>query len=298
VTPLTHPDVFVALGHSYSELGQHDQAIRLFQDCLDQLSHSELSSEPTYVRFATYLSYALADAGDLAGARAAVEEAVAHAATIEDAYSRVRLYWSRARLASMAGENASALADIRTAITLLKQTEDTLHLGLAYLLQGEFLLEADRLDEAEATLELASRVIGGADAQHRAGLLAEQAKLAARRGHGPQAVELAQQALAIVGTQTPSEEGRARWALAEALAASGDHAAADEQFSRAEQLLEDEGRYIVQVLKAHARIARDAGRLNDAIALLERATEHAANPRKNPSSGRVSPAGSGVSASG
>jgi transcriptional regulator with XRE-family HTH domain/Tfp pilus assembly protein PilF len=298
VTPLSHPDVFYALGHSYSELGQHAPAIRLFQDCLDQLGQSELASEPIYVRFATYLSYALADAGDLAGAQAAVEEAVAHAATIEDAYARVRLYWSRARLASIAGENASALADIRTAITLLEQTEDTLHLGLAYLLQGEFLLEAGRLDEAEATLELATRLIGGADAQHRAGLLAEQAKLAARRGHGQQAVELARQALALVGTQTPSEEGRARWALAEGLAAIGDQTGADEQFGRAERLLEREGRYTLQILKARARIARDAGRLGDAIALLERATEHAANPLKNPSPpGPVPPATSGASAS-
>ncbi len=281
VTPLSHPDVFLALGHSYSELGQYANTIRLFQDCLDRLGGSEPSNEPAYVRFATYLSYALADAGDLAGAQAAVEEAIAHAATIEDPYSRVRLYWSRARLASMAGENASALADIRTAITLLKETEDTLHLGLAYLLQGEFLLEADRIDEAAEAHELAARLIGGADAQHRAGLLAEQAKLAARRGHGQEAVELARQALAIVGTQTPSEEGRARWALAEGLAATGDRAAADEQFGHAERLLEREGRYIAQMLKAQARIARNDGRLNEAIELLERATEHTATPLKD-----------------
>ena len=222
------------------------------------------------------MSYALADSGDLAAAQTTVNEAVERAGAIEDAYSRVRLYWSRARLASMAGESASALADIHSAITLLKETEDTLHLGLAYQLQGEFLLEANELDEAAAILELASRLIGGADAQHRAGLLAEQAKLAARRGDGERAVELAQHALALVGTQTPSEEGRARWALAEGLAAAGDHAAAEKEFDRAEGLLEGEGRYIRQLLKARARAARDAGRLDEAIELLERATEFAA----------------------
>ena len=293
VTPISHPDVYSELGHSYSELGQRAEAIALFQDCLERLELSEPGNDLAYVRFSTYLSYALADAGDLAGAQVAVNEAVERAGLIEDAYSRVRLYWSRARLASMAGEGASALADIRSAVTLLEETEDTLHLGLAYLLQGEFLLEANQLDEADASLELAARLIGGADAQHRAGLLAEQAKLATRRGDGARAVELAQQALALLGGQTPSEEGRARWALAEGLAASGDHTGAEQEFERAERLLEDEGRYLTQLLKARARVARDAGRLEQAVALLERATElaterHVPRPRRlRPSSSRT-----------
>jgi tetratricopeptide (TPR) repeat protein len=282
VTPLSHPDVYTTLGHAYSELGRRAEAIRLFQECLERLDQEEEGTGAAFVRFATYLSYALADSGDLAAAQTTVNEAVDRAEVIEDAYSRVRLYWSRARLASMAGESASALADIRSAITLLKETEDTLHLGLAYLLQGEFLLEANELDEAETILELAARLIGGADAQHRAGLAAEQAKLAARRGDGERAVQLAQQALALVGNQTPSEQGRARWALAEGLAAAGDHAAAEKEFDRAEDLLEGEGRYRTQLLKARARVARDAGRLDEAIKLLERATELATDRRAPP----------------
>jgi tetratricopeptide (TPR) repeat protein len=282
VTPLSHPDVYTTLGHAYSELGRRAEAIRLFQECLERLDQEEEGTGAAFVRFATYLSYALADSGDLVAAQTTVNEAVERAEVIEDAYSRVRLYWSRARLASMAGESASALADIRSAITLLKETEDTLHLGLAYLLQGEFLLEANELDEAETILELAARLIGGADAQHRAGLAAEQAKLAARRGDGERAVQLAQQALALVGNQTPSEQGRARWALAEGLAAAGDHAAAEKEFDRAEDLLEGEGRYRTQLLKARARVARDAGRLDEAIKLLERATELATDRRAPP----------------
>jgi transcriptional regulator with XRE-family HTH domain len=128
VTPVSHSDVYTTLGHSYSELGRRAEAITLFQDCLELLDRGEAGTEAAWVRFATYLSYALADSGDLVAAQATVNEAVERASAIEDAYSRVRLYWSRARLASMAGESASALADIRSAITLLKETEDTLHL--------------------------------------------------------------------------------------------------------------------------------------------------------------------------
>ena len=291
VSPASHPDVFAALGHSYSELGRFEEAIELFRGCLDRLESREPSHDSAYVRFATYLSYALADAGDIAGAQAAVNDALERAGSIEDAYSRVRLYWSRARLASMSGESSSALSNIRRAITLLEETEDTLHLGLAYLLQGEFLLEADSLDEAEAILELASRLIAGADAQHRATLRAEQAKLAARRGLGERAVRLAREALEIVGTGTPSEEGRARWALAEGLAAKGEVDASMEEFDRAERLLSGEGRYMIQLLKARARVARSADRLAEAIALLERATEFAAGRRSKPAAGLAGDSG-------
>lgn len=287
VSPASHPDVFATLGHSYSELGRFEEAIGLFRGCLDRLEGVEPSNDAAYVRFATYLSYALADAGDLAGAQAAVNQALRRSGSIEDAYSRVRLYWSRARLASMAGENSSALSNIRRAITLLEETEDTLHLGLAHLLQGEFLLEEGSLDEAEEALELAARLMAGADAQHRGTLKAEQAKLAARRGQGEEAVRLAREALEIVGSGTPSEEGRAHWALAEGLAARGDVDASMEEFDRAERLLSGEGRYMVQLLKAWARVARSADRLGEAIALLERATEYAAGRPSKPARGVI-----------
>ena len=143
----------------------------------------------------------------------------------------------------------------------------------SYLLQGEFQLEQDRLDDAAATFELAAPLIKGADAQHRAGLCAEQAKLAARQGHGEHAVALAEKALAILGSGTPAEQGRARWALAEGLAAQGKIEKAMREFGRAEQLLTGEGRYTRQLLQARATIARKAGNFDEAIDLLKRATQ-------------------------
>jgi tetratricopeptide (TPR) repeat protein len=281
VSPASHPDVLTALGHAYSELGRFARAIELFGDCLRYLDEHEPEDDVVRIRFATYLSYALADAGDLGGARDVLNQAIARAAGVEDAYSRVRLYWSRARLDSMSGNSTKALANIRRAITLLRETEDTLHLGLAYLLQGEFQLEQDRLDDAAATFELAAPLIKGADAQHRAGLCAEQAKLAARQGHGEQAVALAGKALAILGSGTPAEQGRARWALGEGLAAQGKIEKAMREFDRAEQLLTGEGRYTRQLLQARASIARKAGHFDEAIDLLKRATQApAAAPRQ------------------
>jgi transcriptional regulator with XRE-family HTH domain len=70
------------------------------------------------VRFTTYLSYALSDLGDLEGARTALASALSHAATAGDPYTRIRLYWSNARLASRSGDNEMARLSINRAIAL------------------------------------------------------------------------------------------------------------------------------------------------------------------------------------
>lgn len=284
VSPVSHPDVYTALGHSYVELGRADLAVALFRRCLAELESLHPGTEAAYVRFATYLSYALSDQGDLAAAREVVNEALERIGDDADLYDQVRLYWSRARLSATAGEPRVALTNIRRAIALLQTTEDTLHLAHARLLYGEFLLAEGRLDEAEEQLRLCEPILGRAgDAQHRATLRAEQAKLAAKRGRGEVAVALAREALQILGDRTPSEQGRARWALAEGLAAGGEIDAASKEFAEAERLLSGEARYSVQLLQAWSSALRNAGRYEEAFPLLERAAELAAARATPPS---------------
>src|SRR5262249_59420323 len=86
------------------------------------------------IRYATFLSYALADSGEYERAADVVREALARADDGVDPYTRVRLYWSLARLRAMEGNSAEALEYIRSAIALLKATDDTLTLARAYLL--------------------------------------------------------------------------------------------------------------------------------------------------------------------
>ena len=272
VTPLTHPDVFAQLGRSYSESGRPARAIELFRRCLSEATAIGPAGASAQVRFATYLSYALSDAGDIVGAEHAVADAIERAGDAIDPYSQVRLYWSQARLAAISGRTSFALQQISRAIGLLEATEDSLSLGRAHLLRGEILLTDGRLDEADQQFQRAFRLLEfGGDALHRAALCAERAKLAARRRDGVTAVRLAREALVILDGESPAEQGRARWALAEGLAASGDVAAALAEFVRAEPLLAREGRYLRQLWRAWAHVLRDAGRLEEALDLLDRA---------------------------
>jgi len=272
VSPLTHPEVFTTLGHAYvvAERGEH--AVELFRTCLKRVggTSSKPADRSAYIRFATYLSMALSDLGDLVGARQAVADALAHSDEATDPYTRVRLYWSQARLAAMDGEFRAAKRNMGRAIALLETTEDSLHLARAHLLNAEILLAGDEIEEAGAHLEAAEALFGsGSEAQEQAWLLVEKGRWKARVDRGAAAVEHARAALALVGDEDAALRGRALWTLAEGLAAEGEVEDALAAIDEAAQLLRNETRYSTEVLRAQATLLERAGRLDDALATMK-----------------------------
>ena len=59
------PDVYATLGQSYAALGAADRAARLFERCLEEVKEQAPGDLTVRVRYATLLSYALSDAGEL-----------------------------------------------------------------------------------------------------------------------------------------------------------------------------------------------------------------------------------------
>ena len=186
VSPSTHPDVFATLGHSYACTGRADRGVELLRRAMQDLASRPPVDAPAMVRFATYLSYALSDLGDLDGARAAISDALEHTSAVGDSYSRVRLYWSNARLASVSGDHHTARLSINRAIALLESTEDRAFLGRAHLLSAEFAIYDDDLDDAREHLQAAEAFIGPAsELQDRAWLRIEQSLVSSRTGRLP-----------------------------------------------------------------------------------------------------------------
>src|SRR2546426_10834622 len=136
VAPHLRPDVYTALAQSYSALGAPDRAARLLEQCLGEVTAATPDDVTLLVRYATFLSYALTDAGDYDRATEVVRGALSRAGDSGDGYTRVRLYWSLARVAAIEGRSAEALAQIRKAIALLEATDDTLTLARGYLLSA------------------------------------------------------------------------------------------------------------------------------------------------------------------
>src|SRR5438477_2577842 len=136
LSPANRPDVYEALGRCYAALGDTRRSADLFRTCLEAVREDAPDDTGPQIRFATYLSYALADAGDLEDAQSVLNDALSRADEVADAYTRVRLYWSLARLSGLQDQPGAALEYVRRAIALLEVTEDTRHLARAHLLCG------------------------------------------------------------------------------------------------------------------------------------------------------------------
>src|SRR5439155_2608591 len=109
LSPAQRPDVYETLGRCYAALGDASRAVDLFATCLQTVKREAPDDTASHVRFGTYLSYALADVGELGKARSVLDEALADSDEMIDSYTRVRLYWSLARLSALEEQPAAAL---------------------------------------------------------------------------------------------------------------------------------------------------------------------------------------------
>ena len=281
VTSSGRPDVYATLGRAYAATGRPDKSVELFERCLTEVSEDAPEDLSAQVRFTTYLSYALTDLGDLERAQQVLDSALAQADAMTDAYSRVRLYWSLARLADLQHHPAAALDYIRRAIALLDVTDDTLHLARAHLLCGSILMSQDRAADAGRHFDLAEQLFGAhPEPEDIANLYTDQAKRAIALGEGDDAVLRARAAIDAVGDEYPRERGNALWALAEGLALTGDTDGAHDAFQKATSLLERQGhrRDYVEAYRAWGKFLRRAGREEEALEVLEKAADLASEP--------------------
>jgi tetratricopeptide (TPR) repeat protein len=281
VSPSARPDVYLTLGRAHVATGRSDRAVELFERCLDEISKDAPEDLTAHVRFTTYLSYALTDLGDLDRAQTVLDNVLDEAESLTDAYSRVRLYWSLARLADLQGRPAVALDYVRRAIALLDVTDDTLHLARAHLLCGSILMSQDRPDEAGRHFDLAEQLFGPyPQPEDVANLHTDQSRRAAMLGDGKEAVRHASAALDAIGDEFQREKGTALWALAEGLALTGETDGAHDTFRSATSLLEKHGhrRDYVEVYRAWGKFLRRVGREDDALEVLERAADLASGP--------------------
>src|SRR5438874_8057396 len=244
LSPLQRPDVYATLGQSYAALGQPQRADDLFEDCLARVADENPEDTTTQVRFSTYLSYALSDMGELGRAERVLEAALAQADQVADAYTRVRLYWSLARLNEIRNQPAAALDYIRRAIALLEVTEDTLNLARAHLLCGTIMISQGKVEEAGPHFSAAEQMLGPKpDPLDLANLRSDQAKRAVLLDQPAEAEGLAREALEVLGEDHPAERGVAMAILADALATQ-DRPEADETFKRAVELIDVHGRQV------------------------------------------------------
>ena len=274
--PAARPDVYATLGRAYAASGNAQRAVRVFEQCLEGVRRDAPDDIALRVRYASYLSSALTDAGDLPRAHAVLTDALAAVDGAADPYTRVRGYWALARVASAEGHAAEALDHYRRAIALLESTDDTLHLARAHISAASVLINDDRAAEAAPHLDKAEGLFGAtADRTDLAYLRTEQARRAIRLGDAEEASRRAREALDLLGSSEPPEQGAAWLVLGEALALEQDVAGATEAFERAIELLARSNRWkeSARAYRAWGRLLRDAGRETEALDAFEKAAE-------------------------
>jgi tetratricopeptide (TPR) repeat protein len=271
-SPLARPDLFTTLGHSYAAVGAIDKSIALFRRCLRETQQQAPEDAPSYIRYATYLSYALTDAGRRDEAGKVLTAALARSGE-SDLYTRVRLYWSLARLASADGRGALALSHVRRAIELLRTTEDTLQLARAHLLCAQILNINGQHKEAHGHLAHADRLFEiGADARDLGRLHSEHAKAYARLCDPPRALAHAVEAIRLLA-EMPAEQGGAYWARASVHAQLGEVDEAQTAFATAIERLGklDEWRDMITIYNEWSEMLVQAGLRREAARLRSRA---------------------------
>ena len=273
-------DVYSQLGRAYAAAGQTASAVALFERCLAELDGED---DPTLeARYATLLSYALSDMGELGRAEEVVRHALTRAKGSEDPYTRVRLYWSLARLAYAEGRESVALTNVRRAIALLQATDDSLHLARAHVLAAHITLARGDADAAESHLGQATPLLGMApSAQDEIEVKILRSRIATAASDTDAAVALATEALGLVEGASPTDEGYANAALADALASKGERDEADAAYLRAVDLLEQQGRWrdAAQTCRSWGQMLRDGGNETKALDVLDRAARLGLNTR-------------------
>jgi transcriptional regulator with XRE-family HTH domain len=284
VPPHIRPDLYDTLGQSYAALGAAaDRAVPLFEECLEDVQALAPGDTTSHIRFATLLSYALADAGEHERAASVVRDALERAESAgASLHDRVRLYWALARAANTDGRHLEALTHIRRAIALLEATDDTLQLARGYLLAAGIEAREQQIDATRAHLERAEELLASSgEPRDIAMLRIGQSWLASLEGDAATAVARAREALEVLGDSLGSEQGTAVWMLARGLALEGDQATALETFPRAVDLLVVHGRRSDAARAAieWAAFLRARGRESEADAVAERALGLGAQPR-------------------
>jgi transcriptional regulator with XRE-family HTH domain len=278
IRPDLFPDVYVTLIACYRQSGRFEEAVVACERTLDQTAHE---NGPLRILLATHLSHALSDLGEVERARAVLEN---YAGDFEqsDPYAQARMHWSLARVAAMQDERRLALRHMRHAITLLRDTEDTIRLAGAHIVYAQILLWGGTTAGVAEHVRAARTLLPPhAEAGDRGTLRGLEALLAARQHRFAEARQAAEEALCIMPEHTP-EIAPALYAKALAAAGEADYDIADEAFKHVLGLATDS-----KLWQEAALIARDwadmlhwAGRPHESERALYDAERYASEARK------------------
>jgi tetratricopeptide (TPR) repeat protein len=269
--PAERPSAVEILARSHVALGEIDVAIDLLKHCVAR--YRKENDPVTQVRFSVLLGYALTDAGRFRDAEEILAEGLEAGRGIKDPITRARLYWSQARLLAEQAESERAAEYARKALDVLRATEHSHFIALTHQLLAYLYNDLGRSGEALGLLEEGWPMLAATGSPIQiAHYRIEEARARAALGEKEQAAAVAMEAIGALGETQRQDAGRAYSLLGEIFADLGDGARASELLELAIEILEAQppNRFLVAAYKRRAALLREEGKVDEAIALLER----------------------------
>jgi tetratricopeptide (TPR) repeat protein len=267
-----HPDLADSLGRSYAMVGELESAIGVFE----RYRESAAQRNDTFqtIQFSVLLAHALIDSGNLGRAEELLGSAIALGSGSESPSVRAQLFWSQSRLHAERGDPVTAARFARSALEILRLTEDTYRTARAHQLLAHLELDRGNAEEALDLLEEGWPLLeASANGLERAQYRLEEARALARLGRSEEAAALAMQISGLIADAHPEDAARSYSVLAGVFADLGDRGRARELYELAAELLEprNPNRFLIDVYSRLADIAESEGRKEEAYELMKKA---------------------------
>jgi tetratricopeptide (TPR) repeat protein len=276
--PAERIELYRNLAQAYSESGRSEPAIALLEECKAELDRRPDADPATLVLYSIYLSHAYGDAGDYGRAAAALADALR--GDVEEIDRRVRAfaYHALARLYCTTGHTAQALVYADKQVELTEASGNDWHAANAHLVRAHILLDDARTDAAREALETTRRFYGDRMSGLDEGwVVVEEARLALQSGDPDGAIDLARQAIELLGTQSaPGELGDAYLVLARGYDELDRADRAEPAYSAAIDALRKQNGWHCELGRAYrwyGKFLRRAGRAEAAMEAFERAAD-------------------------
>ncbi|HVS85965.1 MAG TPA: helix-turn-helix domain-containing protein [Gaiellaceae bacterium] len=268
-----HASLVQALGSLLWMRSEYDEAIALFsagREAAQARGDRATSLRMTLLQANTYI-----DLGALPESAEQLAAALREADAIGDHDLRARTLWSQSRLHTIEGRHDLAAQLARRALAVLEVSEDELSIARAKQLLAYIELERDDAEAALALLREAVPIVERTgNAQERALVLLEQARVLVRLGELDEARELAIEVAPILTRAARADSGRCFTILGDIWRAVGDPEASLAMYDAAIDALDGHrSPWLATAYKQKASLLEEQGDDAGALALLKRAVD-------------------------
>jgi tetratricopeptide (TPR) repeat protein len=272
---LADPAAIDTLARALSVRGSIESAIALADAAVKEAKAAGATLEE--LKFSVLHANALIDVGAYGRAEAAIAGVIELAEPFNDPLTTARVFWSQSRLHSMRDERELAARYARRALAILDRTENDQYVAMAYHMTAYAEIETGNYAEALVLLERARELYGEIDDRRQSRFSIEEARAHLGLGNTAEAARAAGRVLATIDAMDPADRGRAYVTLGDVFVGVGDRERARMVYGQGlELLIEHSPRFAIDAGRKLAELLEADGDTAGALEMLKRATQAAA----------------------